>query len=533
MRSSLTDWCGVRAGALSGLLSKASIKYGEEILPYLAVFSGVLSALLALFRVQRFIMYLPTAVMAGFSTAVALIIALNQLNFALGLPKLPRHDVFVLNVAESLAHADQTAWFSLLVFAVSFVALFLLVRRWGKVPWNVLLAVLGCVVGYFLSDEAVDAPQNRVLLQTLATRYGSLDLNLVAGVDYAAIRHWNSGDIAGIINLSLSVTLIAVIETLISARIAQMRTRVNFDSRREVMALGAANVVCGVVGSIPVTAALARTSLNINMQATSRLSSLVNAVFIALLSFALLPLFKYLPLPIIAAILVMVAVRMLEPDEIKHVYHADKPMFAILCVTAVACVLLDPTQGILIGGFISLLRRAGYTERVSSRLLLIDEQSRRALDTVAIDAPSWEAEELLSMGAKVKARIEMYAAHAAGSVQDVALGCESPFHLLYQIFGPLDYFTAETHTARVTAVLQAINPQAIRSLDMELAGVNVIDADGYEAIRRILQAAQAVSLPVRLAGARPKHAAKLRSFEWAAGLEFVGEEEVELAAMRH
>jgi anti-anti-sigma regulatory factor len=97
-------------------------------------------------------------------------------------------------------------------------------------------------------------------------------------------------------------------------------------------------------------------------------------------------------------------------------------------------------------------------------------------------------------------------------------------------FGPLDYFTTEAHTARVTEVLRAINPRAIRSLDIELAGVNVIDADGYEALRRILQAAQAVKLPVRLAGARPKHAAKLRSFDWAAGLEHV-REEVELASM--
>lgn len=94
-----------------------------------------------------------------------------------------------------------------------------------------------------------------------------------------------------------SVSVVAVLETLISAFIADRLTKTLFDQRREVLGIGITNFVTGILGGIPATAALARTSLNIRSGATSRASGIVNGFALIILSVVLFDLFKYLPLP--------------------------------------------------------------------------------------------------------------------------------------------------------------------------------------------------------------------------------------------
>jgi sulfate permease, SulP family len=97
-------------------------------------------------------------------------------------------------------------------------------------------------------------------------------------------------------------------------------TKTKFNQKQEVFALSLGNVFSGMFGGIPATAALARTALNIKSGATSRVSGIICSAGVAALSLAFLPYFKFLPLPNIAAILVNVAIRMIDFDEIKHIY---------------------------------------------------------------------------------------------------------------------------------------------------------------------------------------------------------------------
>lgn len=94
-----------------------------------------------------------------------------------------------------------------------------------------------------------------------------------------------------------SIAVVAVLETLISAFIADRMTKTLFDQRREVLGIGITNFISGLAGGIPATAALARTSLNIRSGASSRASGIVNGVSLIILSVVLFDLFKFLPLP--------------------------------------------------------------------------------------------------------------------------------------------------------------------------------------------------------------------------------------------
>jgi len=338
-----------RAGALSGVLSQFSIRYGPGIQPLLAIMAGLLSLLVWLLKLERFFVFIPSAVMHGFTLGVAFIIAVNQLNFALGLPKLPRHEAFVDNVLESLKNVDQTSWLALLFFIGAFGSLYLLQRKYGKIPWSIVLAFVGIIIGAWQGENGPIA--------TIRSRYGDLEMQLVQVSDIfskgvsASFAEW-----VHIFTGSVSVALIAVLETLISAHIADRMTKTLFNQPREVLGVGLANLASGLAGGVPATAALARTALNVKSGATSRASGIVNGISIIILSTVLFGLFKYLPLPVVAAILVSVALRMVEWPEIRQLYAMDKPMFAVAVIVGLVCILEDPTLGIIAGALLGQIR---------------------------------------------------------------------------------------------------------------------------------------------------------------------------------
>jgi MFS superfamily sulfate permease-like transporter len=162
-------------------------------------------------------------------------------------------------------------------------------------------------------------------------------------------------------------------ENVRCGRIADRMTKTKFNQRQEVFAISLANVIAGIFGGIPATAALARTALNIKSGATSRVSGIICSISVIALSLVFLPYFKFLPLPNIAAILVNVAIRMIEVDEIVHIYHntvcncvlvlrlsvdvlslaAQRHFMIMLAVTA-TCVFVEPTSGIIVGILLSL-----------------------------------------------------------------------------------------------------------------------------------------------------------------------------------
>lgn len=297
-------------------------------------------------------MFIPGSVMHGFTLGVAFIISANQLNFLLGLPKLKRHPEFVANLYETLNNIGLTSSFAVGFFVVAFGSLFTLARRYGKIPWAVVLAIIGIAIG-----AVADATKSTLPLQTIRTQYGDLSLQLVRlseifteGLD-ASLEIW-----LDLLRGAVSIAAVAVLETLISARIADRMTKTLFDQRQEVMSVALSNLASGFTGGIPATAALARTALNVKSGATSRASGIVNGVAIIILSTALFSAFKYLPLPVVAAILVNTAYRMIEFHEIEIMYKTDKPSFVVCCITGLICVVEDPTMGIVYGTFLAMIR---------------------------------------------------------------------------------------------------------------------------------------------------------------------------------
>jgi SulP family sulfate permease len=158
-----------------------------------------------------------------------------------------------------------------------------------------------------------------------------------------------------IVIISVAVSVIAILETLISGHIASMMTKTEFDRKKEVFGLSIANLASGIFGGIPATAALARTALNIKSGANHRTSAVINAIFVGLISIFFLEYFKYLPMFVIAAILFVVAIGMVETKHFIKLVENERTAFAISLFVAVLVIVEDPIVGLIIGSIIALI----------------------------------------------------------------------------------------------------------------------------------------------------------------------------------
>ncbi|MEK7643893.1 MAG: SulP family inorganic anion transporter [Patescibacteria group bacterium] len=425
-------------GALSGILAMYAVIHGVGILPVLAVLGGILILFCYFFRFDRYIIFIPSSVIHGFTLGVAFIIGLNQFNFATGLQGLPVHERFGENIWESLKHFSLSQPSALIIFTIGLVLLFIFLKIKSRIPGPIAVAILGIILGYLNAKGMVDFP-----LQTLFTKFGDIESSLFhfSPVPWSALldRH--------LLGAAATITVVAILETLISGKIAGAMTKTNFDSHREVLGLGIANLASGLFGGIPATAALARTALNVKTGATHRASGIINAVAVAIISLLLLPYFKYLPLPIVAAILVYVAVRMVEREHFVRMYrHNHFDLYLSLLVAAIT-IVADPIVGILLGATVALLYFVNQLSKAQSEVTV--NKNKRVVSRV--------------VGSDTRA-----VKQAKGEV------------IVYRFAGQMTYVNADAHIENVKRLTAPVIILGLRNLFY-------LDIDGLDALAKIVE----------------------------------------------
>ena len=131
-----------------------------------------------------------------------------------------------------------------------------------------------------------------------------------------------------------------------------------FDQSKEVFGMSLGNLACGILGALPCTGVLIRTGVNVSSGATDKISQLINAIIVFLMIVILLPIFSYIPLPFIAAILFTSACRLLPIKYTYQLWNIDKVECGIMIFTAAVCIFLDGALGLLAGAFVALLKNA-------------------------------------------------------------------------------------------------------------------------------------------------------------------------------
>lgn len=439
-------------GALSGILAAYAIMHGADMLPMLALVTGVFVLISYFFKLERYLVLIPGSTVHGFTLGVAFIIGLNQFNFATGITGLTPHPRFIENVMESFRHIPQGSLSTFMVFVVFLTALFLITKYLKKIPAVIALAPIGIGLGFLASKGMVP-----FVLQTLGQKFPTMSSAIIAVPKFSFD---SSLIIAGI-----TVAVVAILETMISAKIADVMTKTKHEKRKEMFGLGLANIASGLAGGIPATAALARTALNIKSKANNKMSATVSSISIALVSLLVLKYFAFIPLAVIAAILVFVAVRMIEVQHFKRMFEYNRRDFWLALLVASVTIYEDPIVGILVGVAISLLF---FVEKLSHGHfeLIINSKDKKIVDRIIDD-----------------------------KVDEIRPDSHT---VVYSIKGQLSYINMESHVERFENKLHGADTIIIR-----LRELYHMDMEGVEAFDEIIRTIKSMKKHVLITGVNP------------------------------
>ncbi|MBI4836771.1 MAG: SulP family inorganic anion transporter [Candidatus Abawacabacteria bacterium] len=445
-------------GALSGILAAHAIAHGAETLPMVAIVTGVIVLVSYALRLAKYIIYVPANTIHGFTLGVAFTIGFNQLNSALGLSGLHVHERLFDNVVESFKHIGNASLTTFITFIVFLGLMFLLVKVRTKLPKllrlppAVLLSPIGILLGYLSVNSLIP-----LKLITLGEKYSDMNATLFIPQSF----HFDQS----LISTSITVAIVAILETILSAKIADNLTKTKHNRDKEILGLGLANIASGLAGGIPATAALARTALNVKSGANNKISGTVNAICIVIISFFLLNFFKFIPMAIIAAILVNVAVRMVEGQHFVKLYRLDKKGFWISIFVAVITFYVDPMIGILVGTALSLF-------------FFLDTLSRGQFEMVANDRNRKMIESVLG--------------------DKVTTITPNTHTLVYSIKGHLTYVDSQAHIARFEHEIKEYEEVVLR-----LRELYYLDVDGLDAFDEIIETIERRGKKVYLTGVNP------------------------------
>ena len=340
------------AGAFVALLYAIVEKYGVPNLLIATMMAGVLLFAMGAFRMGTLIRFIPVAIVIGFTTGIAAIIALSQMRDLLGLAieKMPANFFSQLAVLwKSLPTTNPVA----LTIGLSCL---LLIVIWPRPQtahpgnWRFITAKMPSTVAVLaLSAFAVWALDLHV--ETLGSRFGELP----RGLPTPALPRFDWATAQNLFASTVAIALLGAIESLLCARVADGLIGDRHDPNQELMAQGLANFAAPLFGGIAVTGTIARTMTNVKSGAHSPLAGVVHAVTLFLVILALAPYASYVPLAALAAVLLWVAFNMAAWRELRELRKFSMFYRVILLSTFALTVIFDLTVAVEVGLVLSSL----------------------------------------------------------------------------------------------------------------------------------------------------------------------------------
>ena len=304
----------------------------------LALMVGGIQLLLGVVRAGFLTNFISHAVISGFTSAAAIIIALSQLQHLLGIG-LEGGNVFQ-TIWEALNRIGETNLVTLTVGGVSIATLYLLGRFAKRFPAAILVVVLSTLAVYLF-------------------RLNEYGVNIVAevpsGLPSFALPAFSVEAIGALVPIALTVSFVNFMESIAVAKAIASKEKYKIDANRELIGLGFANIVGGFFRAYPVAGAFSRTAVNHQAGAKTQLASVITALLIIITLLFLTPLFYYLPNAVLAAIVMVAVLGLVDIGEPIHLFQLKPIDGWTLVTTFTATLVLGVVPGLLIGVGFSLL----------------------------------------------------------------------------------------------------------------------------------------------------------------------------------
>lgn len=332
-------------GAMSAILLPLSAQYGIGGVLLAGLLSGVILLLAALFKVGKLVSYIPAPVITGFTSGIAIIIALGQVDNFFGTYSEGESAIAKLISYGWLGFSPN--WWALLFGALVVVIMVVYPKKINAIfPSSLASIIVACVVNFILNPDAAASKVAEVgsIPQSIMTD-NSLILN---GFDFS--------NITKLIMPAVSIAVLGMIESLLCGASAGKMKGEKLDATRELVAQGVSNMVIPLFGGVPATAAIARTSVAIKSGGQTRLVSVFHSITLLLSMFLLGGVMSRIPLAALAGVLMVTAFRMNEWEAIKNFFsHKSYTAMAQFFITMIATVVFDLTVAIVIGVVAAML----------------------------------------------------------------------------------------------------------------------------------------------------------------------------------
>jgi SulP family sulfate permease len=335
-------------GAMTVVLIPVISKFGIGAIPALGLMAGLIVIAMSFIRLGSLINKVPNCVVEGFTVGIAIVISLQQLPFALGVAKGEGERTLIVAI-----HTIQKAldiglhWQTLLVVFVTLGIKFNIVK----------------IVESFKIRMYFPASFSALFLTTLIVKAFNLNVatigNIPRNVSTYTSPILSSGEYLSLITPALSIAVLAAIESLLSARVADDISNVvsdkKFKPNQELFGQGLATTVSSVFGGMPATGAIARTNVNVRSGATTRLAAMIHSIVLLVIVIFLAPIFSQIPSAAIAGVLIGTSFRIFNKASMLEIFKSSKSNIFIYVSTAVVTVSVDLIWGIGFGIALYLL----------------------------------------------------------------------------------------------------------------------------------------------------------------------------------
>jgi SulP family sulfate permease len=459
---------GGPTGAFVVVVAGIVAKYGIDGLFMCTGIAGVFLVFLGVTGLGSAVKYIPRPVVVGFTNGIAVVIASTQLKDFFGL-KIEHVPGNFLGRLEVVAQNFRTISWQETGLAVLALVLILVFRKYvPKVP--------GYIVALFVGTALVRI--FHLPVETIGTRFGGIP----SGLPALKIPQFHFDLIRPLIAPAITVAMLGAIESLMSAVVADKLVGHGEKHKPnvELIAQGVANFISPLMGGLPATGAIARTATNIRSGARSPLAGMVHALtLLAILLFAA-SLAKFIPLAVLAAILLVVSYNMGEWSEIPELLKLSRLEVACWSATFVLTVFADLTVAVEAGMILAALV---FIRKVT------------ATTTISRVTPKYLEESKLHV------------------LQDKEI---PPYATVFRIHGPF-LFGAADKIDELVEQIEELPPIVI----LRLRNMTAIDATGLHALEHLADRVHATGRGLILCGAReqPQRLMQQSEFEQHVGAE--------------
>lgn len=337
---------GGPTGAFAVIVYGVVAKYGYSGLAAATVMAGILLIMLGAFKMGGLVKFIPYTIVTGFTAGIAVTIATGQIGDFLGLSisvfpegfsKMPGN--FVGKIETYAMNITHINYYSLIMASVCLALIFIWPHFCKKIPGSLIVIILATEANILLKKYT------GLETDTIGSRYGSIPSTLPSPL----LPQFSVETITALFPTSISIAVLAAIESLLSAVVADGMTGTKHDSDTELIAQGIANIASPIFGGIPATGAIARTATNIKNGGKTPVAGIIHAITLLLIMLILGKYAVYIPMAALSAVLINVSWNMAGFPAVKALLKGQKSDIFVLAATFLITVFIDLTVAIEFG----------------------------------------------------------------------------------------------------------------------------------------------------------------------------------------